>query len=166
MTIANYTGHGWEGKNYSSSLSRKEITARIRSELKTRYPDCKFSVTFSTYSGGGNIAVRLMAAKFDVFSTPDLEVASNIRGNRIMTPDEVMANWKNVVEKGYHQLNHYYLKDDYTLTDRARDMFTAINDTITSFRRDDSDGMIDYFDTNFYYDLVIGRWDKAFVRIN
>ena len=162
----NYTANAWEGGRYDDSLSLSDITKKIKSELKAKYPDCVFSVSKESYSGGGNITIRLMAAKFDVFTTPDPVVAANIRTDRIMTVDDVMKNWNYTVSKGYSQLNHYYLDRDYTITDRTKMIMTDARKIANSFNFDDSDGMIDYFHTNFYLNLAIGKWDKAFVKIN
>ena len=36
---------------------------------------------------------------------------------------------------------------------------------VNSYRYDDSDGMIDYFDTNFYYfGCKAGKWNKEYVQ--
>src|SRR5699024_7860683 len=48
------------------------------------------------------------------------------------------------------------------LVPEAKAMMTDVVELINSYRYDDSDGMIDYFDTNFYYDVSVGKWDKPF----
>ena len=37
-----------------------------------------------------------------------------------------------------------------------------LNNCATAYNYDDSDSQTDYFDTNFYYSLAIGKWDKPF----
>ena len=40
-----------------------------------------------------------------------------------------------------------------------------LNTFVNSYRRDDSDGMIDYFDCNFYYfGVKVGKWNKPYVQ--
>lgn len=53
------------------NLSYTEIASLIRKRLKLEFPECKFSVTKKTYSGGGYISISLMKAPFDVFKAID-----------------------------------------------------------------------------------------------
>jgi len=58
-------------------------------------------------------------------------------------------------------LNTYHMdREKPYLTARAWDVLADVDRFVKSYRFDDSDGMIDYFHTNFYYSLRIGRWDK------
>ena len=41
-----------------------------------------------------------------------------------------------------------------------------VHSLVNSYNYDDSDGMIDYFDTNFYMHLNVGKWDKPYKQIN
>lgn len=53
------------------------------------------------------------------------------------------------------RLNEYYLTSD-KYPEFTADFFkkiTAIDEIVRSYRYDDSNSMVDYFDTNFYYDL-------------
>lgn len=52
-------------------------------------------------------------------------------------------------------LNHYHLEHYTTFTDELMDKILKINDIINTFRYDDSNSMVDYFDTNFYYDIEL-----------
>ena len=60
----------------------------------------------------------------------------------------------------HNQLNQYALSRDMDLTNEARSVMLDILKVLNSYRMDDSDGMIDYFHTNFYISLNIGSWDK------
>jgi len=131
----NYTGHGWEGDNYSPDLSTKDIAKQTREELKKKFPKCKFSVTMENYSGGSSISINLMSAPF-----------------------EALTNGQ-----GHSQINHYYM-DNNDLTSEALEVMTYAKNYIQSFNFDDSDGMIDYFHTNFYVHFSIGKWSKNFVN--
>ena len=133
-----YTQNGWKGQNYDLNLTTKEITKLIREGLKLMFPTMKWSVSFSSYSGGSSIRVALMEAPFDPF------VYDKDRKYSAM------------------QINQYHIDADDRLTDRAKETMKKANELIKSYRYDDSDGMIDYFDTNFYYDLYIGRYDRSF----
>lgn len=130
-----YTQNGWAGSNFSRRRTTKEITEIIRSYVKEVYSDCKWSVRFSSYAGGASISVNLMEAPYNVFV------------------DESQTR---------RQLNQYYLDRDESLVPKAKAMMVDVKKLIESYRYDDSDAMIDYFDTNFYYDIGIGSYEKPF----
>lgn len=129
-----YTQHGWKGTNYQIGLGIKEITQKVRCFIKENFPILKFSVTRDRNS----IVVSLMEANFNPFT------------------DE------NRLKKGYEQLNHTYLQTENRINDRAKEVFQRIYEYMKSYNYDDSDAMIDYFNSNFYINLHIGKWDKPF----
>lgn len=131
-----YTRNGWKGENYNRNLSTKEIAKKIREQLKEEFSDCKFSVITRTYSGGSSIDVRLMEASENVLA--EGIKADNITGTMISS-------------SGSEYLNEY-----------GNTIAQKVNEIIDSYRFDDSDSMIDYFNTNFYGFFYIGKWDKPF----
>lgn len=133
-----YTQNGWRGENYDIRLTTKEITAKIREYVKKAYPDCKFSVTFSSYSGGSSIHVALVSGPYEA----------------------LRENVKHI------QVNHYYIEREDRLTDWAKAVIMDVNDVIKSYRFSDCDSMIDYFDVNFWYDLDVGKWNKPYTVNN
>lgn len=133
-----YTQNGFKGRNYDSNLSTKDIAQKIREHVKAAYPDCKFSITTHYASMCSEIRVALMSGPY----------AAIVTG-----ADHV-------------QLNQYHIERDERLTDWARAVLIDVNDCIKSYHWDDSDGMIDYFDVNFYYDLDVGKWDKPYTVTN
>lgn len=156
----NYTANAWKGANYNSSMSMKDITKTIRDYVKKNYPTCKFSVS----KFHNSIRIALMSAPFDVFATPDVNA---MRGDDFRYgADYFMDNWNRAIANGHHGVNHYYIKDSKFLTDKAKDMFMDVVKFVNSYNYDDSDAMIDYFDTNFYLDVSIGKWDKPFIKTN
>ena len=141
--MQNYTGYGWEGKNYQNNLSTTDIAKIMaRQQLKKDFPQCKFSVTSKSFSGGSEISCHLMVAPFEVFT------------------DEIDEHSK---RDQYDQVNHYNLEDSVFYTKKALVILKKVTSMFTSYRYDDSDGQIDYFSTNFYFSLNIGKWDKPFV---
>uniref|UniRef100_A0AB33IU96 J domain-containing protein n=1 Tax=Prevotella sp. GTC17253 TaxID=3236793 RepID=A0AB33IU96_9BACT len=60
----------------------------------------------------------------------------------------------------YHDVNQYHI--DSVLTDRAREVMSNIRDFAMSYNYDNSDVMTDYFDTNFYLSLGIGKYNKPY----
>jgi len=97
--VRNYTGHGWQGSNYSPSLTTKEIAKLIRKNLKEEFPECKFSVQCKSFSGGSEIMVALMKAPFEVFNK-DFKADKN--GN-VYTEDSFK----------YAQLNEFSFSHSY-----------------------------------------------------
>jgi hypothetical protein len=63
---------------------------------------------------------------------------------------------------GYDTVNKYWYQDHY---DGLAQAFIA--EAITALQSagwyDRSDAMTDYFDTAYYIDINIGRWDKPYV---
>lgn len=180
-TRFNYTSNAWEGVNYQSGLSLKEIAKIIKNELKRKYPEATFSITTEYYSGGQSLHINLMKSTKSPFNTFEKAIEeANGRGesyNRIyadptcwvgLTEYEIQVseqNKKNLqrrLESGHMQVNQYNIKDDYELNDYGKQIMTDARSLADSFNFDDSDGMIDYFHTNFYLHLGIGKWDKKF----
>lgn len=54
-------------------------------------------------------------------------------------------------------INHHYINEDPMLNDRGKELVKAANEVIRAYNRDDSNAQVDYFDTNFYYDIKI-KW--------
>lgn len=123
-----YTQNGWKGSRYDSSMSTKEIAASIRAYLKQAYPDCKFSVTTHYASMCSSISVCLMSG-----------------------PYEALKNGKT-----HKDLNYFYVERDEDLTEWALAVMIDVKDCIKSYHFSDCDGMIDYFDVNFYYSIGVG----------
>ena len=153
-----YTPTGWAGPRYNRDLRVKDIAGIIRDYVKATYPDCKFSIVTRHHT---SISVSLMSAPFDVFSTPD---ADKIPLSRVGDVDSIMSHWASLPSKGHIGVNHYYINDAFMLTDKARSVMSDVYRFMNSFNYDDSDIMTDYFDTNFYTDMSIGKWDKPFIR--
>lgn len=127
-----YTQNGWQGSNYNGNITTKEIANIMREYVKDVYNDYRFSIRLIDYN---HIYIGMSEAPEQVFSNPD-------------------------DERGEMQINHYYIERDERLTASAREIMKDICQVLQSYNYDDSDSMIDYFDTNFYISLSIGSWDK------
>ena len=146
-----YTKHGWKGDNYERGRDITEIAKLIRADLKKECPKCRFGVRIQRYAGGQSLAVHLMTAPFEAFAPGNKHASAGA------------------------QLNKYQLKEDYPgrsngncngylLTRETWEALQKVVKIVDSYRYDDSDGMIDYFNTNFYPHFEVGRWDKPFER--
>lgn len=52
------------------------------------------------------------------------------------------------------QINHYHIDSYKSFTEKTRQLLKKIVAIITAYRYDESNAMVDYFDTNFYFDIV------------
>lgn len=156
-----YSQGGWAGNNYNSSRSVAEIAKIIRGYVKKSYPEYKFSITKVHHS---SLRVALMSGPVSPFAIPDV---TKMQGEDFrFGADYFMNNWKRAIEKGYHGVNHYYIDSSKFLTEEAKVMFKDLVKFIQSFNYDDSEAITDYFDTNFYLNVEIGRWDRPFITTN
>ena len=78
------------------------------------------------------------------------------------------ANFKATTnDKNYIQLGHsYYNQSDERITRETKTVFALVDEIISKYHYNRSDAMIDYFDTNFYYQYNVGRWDRDFKQVN
>lgn len=128
-----YTANGWAGSNYDSKLSTKEIAARVRAFAKKNFPGFKFSIrtewSMYTYS----MYIELKAGTCIPF----------VEGSRS-------------AERGYMSTMSTVKGWEDELTPEMFKVLDAVTTYASSFRYDDSDGMQDYFDTNFYIHIKVG----------
>ncbi len=173
----NYTQHAWEGNKYrkNEGLYGASLAKAIRQELKEKLPNCKFSVTKETFSGGQAINVALMSTNFNPFNELNDETIEKLKencrrgyGSNYENQIAQSIEWfkKETIERKYHQVNNYYVKESYYLTEEAKSVINQALNIINSYNFDDSDSQIDYFHNNFYTHMSIGKWDKPFQLIN
>ncbi len=62
---------------------------------------------------------------------------------------------------GLTYLNEYYLEKNKHFTASGMDKVNKINSIISAYRFDESNAMVDYFHTNFYYTLITQPKKKA-----
>lgn len=53
------------------------------------------------------------------------------------------------------EINTFHIEKEDMLTEDGKKIVEVANRVIMAFNRDDSNAMVDYFDTNFYYDLRV-----------
>lgn len=134
-----YTANGWEGSRYDSHLSTKDIAARVREYVKMQWPGWKFSVRCKYASMCSEILVYL-------------------KGGPVANPLSEKA-----IARGYYNPQISYMtEEDDRLNELVNVVMLDVNAYIDSFRYDDSDGMIDYFDTNFYkfVEVCSSGWEE------
>ena len=149
-----YTQNGWAGSKYDSSRSTKEVAALVRAYVKEIYPTYKFSVRYSHASMCSEVHVELANAPYEIYKQFEeltqeerFWVWQRAEYNSWVKPfgcldDEHMA----ILKKAYEE--HTFLK---RYTEVVQSVIDDIDREVNSYRYDDSDGMIDYFSTNFYW---------------
>lgn len=127
-----YTANGWAGSNYDSKLSTKEIAAKVRSYAKKNFPEFKISVRseWSMYTDSMYIELK------EGTCVPFVEGSRSAERGYMSTMSTVKG-WEN------------------ELTPEMFKVLDAVTVYANSFRYDDSDGMQDYYDTNFYLNIKV-----------
>lgn len=139
-----YTAWGWKGENFNANLRTTDIAKLVREYLKEKYPTYKFSVTVPDYN---SLRIALMEAPQDVFIYENL--------NEYDKKDYDKNNL-------HFDVNYYHISKDDRLTELCREILQDAFDFAQTYNFDDSDAQIDYFHTNFYNGMSIGKWDKPF----
>lgn len=127
-----YTANGWAGSNYDSKLSTKEIAAKVRAFAKKNFPGFKFSIRTEWSMYTDSMYIELKAGTCIPF----------IEGSRS-------------AERGYMSTMSSVKGWENELTPEMFKVLDAVTTYASSFRYDDSDGMQDYYDTNFYLSIKV-----------
>lgn len=127
-----YTANGWVGSNYDSKLSTKEIAAKVRVFAKKNFPEFKFSVRSEWSMYTDSMYIKLKEGTCIPF----------VEGSRS-------------AERGYMSTMSTVKGWEDELTPEMFKVLDAVTTYASSFRYDDSDGMQDYYDTNFYLKIKV-----------
>jgi len=131
----NYTGFGWEGEQYRATkdLPKTEIAKRIKAEVMAMFPSIKFSIRTSTYTGGSSITLKILDFGFDCFT----------------------EQYKAYLQSDMSMIFEYWCRENFgpavMYVPDASNIFKRIEKIANNYRYNDSDGQVDYFDTNFYF---------------
>ena len=128
-----YTQNGWKGDKYDRNLDIKTIAKLVREQLKKEFSDCKFSVRKSEFSGGCSLDVTIKETSKNIYADSNNNIINYQIGN------------------AYHE----------ELTSYGNKLITRVWEIIDQYRFSDCDGMIDYFNTNFYPSLTLGEYGEA-----
>jgi len=175
-----YTGGGWQGTNYDSSLSTKDIAKKLNDFSKQKYPDVKIS----RKTDYNSIDMNIMSSEKDLFvSNSDIDKMEYSDFDRLGTTlgfeswaEKNTATYKENKTYNINDLrryakeemnnvrntNHRVTGDEWYLSKYGKEVVSDLNKQMNSYDYDDSDGMVDYFDSNFYGTINIGKWDKPY----
>lgn len=166
-----YTQNGYAGSNYDSKLTPKDIATNVRNYIKKAHPDYRFSV--KSRNNSIDIAMiecpveltnyELMKAHIES-STKEKFYIPSLNGcysSTQITNEQKEEHIQWVLNKdAYCQLSPYALDTYQWINPIILEVLKDINTVIDSYLFDDSDAMVDYFDTNFYKHINIGEFDK------
>lgn len=144
--VQTYTG----GQNVTITLklSRQQYAPTLeefKNEVKNRIKTGKYNWIWAEENGA---PVQIFHEKYYALSKEDQEKAEELTAEK---QKEYEYNADSV------QINHYYINKEIMLNDKAKELLKVANTIILAFNRDDSNSMVDYFDTNFYYSINI-KW--------
>lgn len=134
-----YTQNGYAGSNYSKYTNNKELAKLIREFIKkdNNLNKCKWSVTQNYLE----INVALMEAPQEVYTESYKKERPNYENEYIQSVG------------GYNEMR---------INNYAKKIVEKITSFVESYYMDDSDGNIDYFNTNFYFRVDVGKYDRPF----
>lgn len=167
----------WDGFKSDKHLYGAELSAAIRAEIKAAGIKGA-SVSCKTFSGGQEVVVKVKAQESDYisfeefykgFSYNDLPLWITVDGRSVFHEEfitmcdgdgyekymPVAARQVYDSERGEIDINYYHISKYKAFSDSMRDKLSMINKILDTFHYDDSNSMVDYFDTNFYRCITI-----------
>ena len=150
-----YTANGWKGVNYDANRDLKTIAASVRKYVKDTYPAYRFSVRTAYASMCQELRVDMKEAPVPVYKTIDQLTRDDVSGIiRKANHNNVwrLTCWSDP-EARAEIARIWETEGDWykIIADEIRAVAADVDDFVNSFNRSDCDGMIDYFDVNFYY---------------
>lgn len=150
-----YTSYGWEGSNHDWSRSLKEVAQIVRKYVKEKYPTYKFSVRTSYASMCQELHVELKESPIAVYkSFEELTSDDFFEISRRLYPfdDGKRADfWDLPAEEKRKIINESNNSYRFVLNEVTQAVINDVDTFVKSYNFHDCDGMIDYFDVDFYY---------------
>jgi hypothetical protein len=133
---------------YMSQESKAKIAPKIKAVL-------------AKYKVKGSLSVRNHSTLVLNLKSGAIDFIAN--SNKVCTNDFYqMARGFTPNTSGYDQVNPYHFKDHYDGVALAfmKEIFVAMKGADWY---DNSDAQTDYFDTAYYVDVNIGKWNKGYI---
>lgn len=150
-----YTEYGWEGSRYDSSLTLKEIAKIVRLYIKEKYPTYKFSVRTSYASMCQELHVSLKESPIAIYKQDDqlsYEDFKQIAKKLFRYDDEKMFDFlDSPKDEKIRIIKESESRCSNILNEITQEIIKDVDSFVKSYNYEDCDGMIDYFDVNFYY---------------
>lgn len=150
-----YTAFGWEGHNHDWSRSLKEVAQIVRAYVKEKFPTYKFSVRTSYASMCQELHVELKESPIEIYKTvEELTNEDKIVFLRKANRNNVwkLDSWNDaefIAE--YNRITAEHSNFYKALNEATQTVVDDVDAFVKSYNFEDCDGMIDYFDVDFYY---------------
>jgi len=161
-----YTMNNWQGERYDCNLSIKDIAQLIREYVKNAYPTYRFSITLNRRFHTINVALM----EYPVELTNRTLLRDYLYTTPIYIPSKGYINVNEISEGNKEKWIAYRLKtanrkkdfckSDTWLNPVVFAVLQDVQDFMNSYNYDNSNPMIDYFSTNFYGYVQIGKEGK------
>ena len=174
-----YTQNGWAGSRYDRDMTLKEISKIVKNYTKEKYPTCKFSVRTHYASMCQSLTVKLLEFPEKMYKTGD-DLRNEGLNKHVVTisydgnpleydeyTDEVREMLTKLQRNDKFNLDSWYdedlikayeeaIKDSQKYfygikTEYFKSVIDDVDNFVKSYNYEDCDGMIDYFDVNFWY---------------
>jgi len=179
-----YLGGGaYYGSKSNKYLHGAELSKAIREDLKAAKLPIKATVKVKTFSGGQEITVTAKMPE-SYYKTPEEYAAEKMEGlsmpTWLYTPEgqkhcDIIngMQWEQYEETmKYHYMEEYRLHvarvSNYgsgasceLLNEVGNEIISKISAIVLAFNFDESNGMVDYFHTNFYHTIDIVKVTEA-----
>ena len=175
VTTEGYMGGGaYYGAKSGQYLYGADLAAAIRADIKAAGIK-GVTIRCKTYSGGQSITATVTIERGDLvqgYRIDDRDLLHDLNNHGAFDGERWMyyskelddpETWSDLAEKvsayeinKYHKpqsINHYHIENYHEIGAAFIAKLQKIRDIITAYRYDESNSMVDYFDTNFYYDL-------------
>ena len=140
-----YTQNGWCGSRYNSNMGTKDIAAAVREYCKENWSQWKFSVRCH-------------------FASMCSEISITLKGGPVKAG--LVINEDGYERKYGVQTCYRYHDNDERVVPEAEVVMKDVVSYCMSFNYDDSDGQIDYFDTNFYLqETIVGQEEWMVTKV-
>ena len=152
-----YTMFGWEGNNHNWSRTLKEVAQIVRTYVKEKYPTYKFSVRTSYASMCQELHVTLKESPVEIYKTFEeldnddfWEISKRLymwdyeEENKMNFLNASAEEKKKIIEESSSKYAHI-------LNDVTKSVIEDVDAFVKSYNYEDCDGMIDYFDVDYYY---------------
>ena len=115
---------------------------------------------FKKYGIKGSLAVRNHSTIVVNIKSGELDFIGNYNQNQ-MYLNETRGRDANIITGDYLQVNPYWYQEHFT--GRVKEFFTELMQAVKSAEwYNNSDAMIDYFDTAYYFSINVGQWNKPY----
>lgn len=152
-----YTEFGWKGANHNWNRTLKEVAQIVRGYVKEKYPTYKFSVRTEYASMCQELHVTLKESPIPIYKDFEeltnneiYEIAKRLypykwcEDDKLYFLDVPKEKQKEIIEES---TNRYR----YILNEVTQAVIEDVDNFVKSYNYEDCDGMIDYFNVDFYY---------------